>query len=209
MTATAGATVVAPPLRSYSVRRYYDPQTGQFISVDALVDQTETPYGYAGQDPINNYDLDGTVAAAQLDAWMVNPTCEATGCGGGGAIIARPSPAGVASLGTIASRIANLVVGTAHSVVLPASAACAAGAVPACPIASAAAAVTLVAGGIELLRKPSRKGAIEIVVGLASRRTEAVVTERLTVRVGAASARRIVHVISFAIDAGERALGVG
>ncbi|HEX4324923.1 MAG TPA: hypothetical protein VHZ77_09875 [Gaiellaceae bacterium] len=43
--------MVRPPIRSYPVRRYYDPATGQFISVDPLVDQTEAPYSYAGDDP--------------------------------------------------------------------------------------------------------------------------------------------------------------
>ena len=42
------------------VHRYYDPQTGQFLTLDPLVDQTEQPYGYAGQDPIKSYDLEGT-----------------------------------------------------------------------------------------------------------------------------------------------------
>jgi hypothetical protein len=39
-----------------SVRRYYDPQTGQFISVDPLVDQTEAPYAYVNDDPVDAID---------------------------------------------------------------------------------------------------------------------------------------------------------
>jgi RHS repeat-associated protein len=41
------------------VYRYYDPQTGQFLTIDPLVDQTDQAYEYAGQDPTNSYDLDG------------------------------------------------------------------------------------------------------------------------------------------------------
>lgn len=48
--------VVKPRPRGYSVRRYYDPQTGQFISVDPAVDQTEAPYGYVNGDPVDNTD---------------------------------------------------------------------------------------------------------------------------------------------------------
>jgi RHS repeat-associated protein len=51
---------IDPTGLTYLIHRYYDPQTGQFITVDPFVDQTEQPYGYAGQDPINAYDLAGT-----------------------------------------------------------------------------------------------------------------------------------------------------
>jgi hypothetical protein len=51
--------VVNQQVRGCSVRRYYDPGTGQFISVDAAVDQTEQPYSYAAGDPIDNVDPSG------------------------------------------------------------------------------------------------------------------------------------------------------
>ncbi len=38
------------------IGRYYDPTTGQFLSVDPLVDQTGQPYSYAGDDPVENSD---------------------------------------------------------------------------------------------------------------------------------------------------------
>jgi RHS repeat-associated protein/uncharacterized repeat protein (TIGR02059 family) len=41
---------------TYNIRRYYDPQTGQFISVDPAVDQTEAPYAYVNGDPVNTTD---------------------------------------------------------------------------------------------------------------------------------------------------------
>ena len=41
------------------VNRYYDPGTGQFLSVDPLVDQTGQAYSYAGDDPVNGSDPSG------------------------------------------------------------------------------------------------------------------------------------------------------
>jgi hypothetical protein len=38
------------------VHRYYDPSTGQFLSVDPLVATTGQPFGYAGNDPVNASD---------------------------------------------------------------------------------------------------------------------------------------------------------
>ena len=43
----------------YLVNRYYDPSTGQFLSVDPLVDLTDQPYQYVGGDPINGSDPSG------------------------------------------------------------------------------------------------------------------------------------------------------
>ena len=40
----------------YLVHRYYDPVTGQFVSQDPLVDQTASPYGYAGGNPVGGVD---------------------------------------------------------------------------------------------------------------------------------------------------------
>ena len=45
--------------REVVVHRYYDPATGQFLSVDPLVDSTEQAYGYAQEDPVNNVDPSG------------------------------------------------------------------------------------------------------------------------------------------------------
>ena len=39
-----------------AVGRYYDSQTGQFLSVDPLVDETEQPYEYADDEPTKNTD---------------------------------------------------------------------------------------------------------------------------------------------------------
>ena len=43
----------------YLVHRYYDPATGQFVSADPLVQETQEPYSYAGDDPVNGHDSTG------------------------------------------------------------------------------------------------------------------------------------------------------
>jgi hypothetical protein len=53
------AIVITPRSRRCSVRRYYDPTTGQFTSVDPAVDQTEAPYAYAAGDPVDSSDPSG------------------------------------------------------------------------------------------------------------------------------------------------------
>jgi RHS repeat-associated protein len=44
---------------NYLINRYYDPITGQFVTVDPALDQTEAPYNYANGDPINTEDPSG------------------------------------------------------------------------------------------------------------------------------------------------------
>ena len=46
--------------------RYYDPQTGQFLSVDPLVDDGVALAATPRQDPVNNYDLSGTCSASAM-----------------------------------------------------------------------------------------------------------------------------------------------
>jgi len=51
----------------YLRARYYEPTTGQFISVDPLVTSTHAPYSYASNDPLNNVDPRGT----SVWSWVV------------------------------------------------------------------------------------------------------------------------------------------
>jgi hypothetical protein len=41
------------------VARYYDPATGQFLSLDPDVAQTDAPFNYSGDDPVNEVDPNG------------------------------------------------------------------------------------------------------------------------------------------------------
>lgn len=41
---------------SYTVNRYYDPTTAQFLSVDPDVAETGQPYAFTGNDPLNQTD---------------------------------------------------------------------------------------------------------------------------------------------------------
>ena len=43
----------------YLLNRYYDPATGQFISVDPAIDQTFQPYEYASGNPVSRTDPTG------------------------------------------------------------------------------------------------------------------------------------------------------
>jgi RHS repeat-associated protein len=43
----------------YLINRYYDPVTGQFISVDPDLAQTSAPYAYANGNPVTNTDPTG------------------------------------------------------------------------------------------------------------------------------------------------------
>lgn len=44
-----------------SVHRYYDPVTGEFLSVDPLANETGTAYAFTGGDPVNGSDPSGLI----------------------------------------------------------------------------------------------------------------------------------------------------
>ena len=86
----------------YLRARYYDPATGQFLSKDPLVALTQSAYGYASLDPLNEVDPGGL-------AWWTTNTWEniATGLGYVGLAL------GVAAVFTASAPIvgAGIVVG--------------------------------------------------------------------------------------------------
>jgi RHS repeat-associated protein len=74
---------------TYLRARYYDPTTGQFLTRDPLVATTRSPYGYAGDDPVNVGDPTGelgvggwlligggVVATVGICNWAVNRTLD-------------------------------------------------------------------------------------------------------------------------------------
>jgi hypothetical protein len=69
MPALQGMAVITPAVNGYSVRRYYDPQTGQFLTVDPAVDQTGQPYAYVNGDPVDATDPLGLGLGDLLNPW--------------------------------------------------------------------------------------------------------------------------------------------
>jgi RHS repeat-associated protein len=59
----AGAYTDATGL-DYLIHRYYDPQTGQFLTDDPLVDATDAPHIYTGDNPSNESDPSGLCSTA-------------------------------------------------------------------------------------------------------------------------------------------------
>ncbi|MCX6508125.1 MAG: hypothetical protein NTY27_02910, partial [Actinobacteria bacterium] len=59
---------------TYLVHRYLDNETGQFISVDPLVDQTREAYVYAGDGPVMAFDQTG-LSTCLLDRPETYPAC--------------------------------------------------------------------------------------------------------------------------------------
>jgi hypothetical protein len=60
------------------VGRYYDPATGQFLSVDPEVDETEQPYAYTEDDPVNGVDPLGLCTTTEFGYLYAGP-CATTG----------------------------------------------------------------------------------------------------------------------------------
>ena len=59
----------------YLVNRYYDPATGQFLSVDPLVAETDEPYAYTGDDPVNAVDPSGAYCISLSPGGYGPPLC--------------------------------------------------------------------------------------------------------------------------------------
>jgi len=54
----------------YLRARYYDPTTGQFLTRDPLEAQTQQPYSYANDNPVNNTDPSGLWLGI---SWLPSP----------------------------------------------------------------------------------------------------------------------------------------
>ena len=79
---------VSGPARFYLVGRYYDPATGQFLSVDAKVQQTLEAYLYAGDDPVNRIDPSGMFnVGAPGEANSPDVRCRVSCSGGFGVLL--------------------------------------------------------------------------------------------------------------------------
>jgi RHS repeat-associated protein len=104
----------------YLVNRYYDPQTGQFLTIDPDVASTGEPYGYASDDPVDNSDPSGLCTlkdGANLLGDRPCPTDGKQALAFEAAIRAQDSPGGwlggLRSLANYAAGIGNFFVSTA------------------------------------------------------------------------------------------------
>jgi RHS repeat-associated protein len=57
----AGAYLDSSTGLYYMLARYYDPLTGQFLSIDPNVASTQMPFDYVGDDPVNGVDPSGAL----------------------------------------------------------------------------------------------------------------------------------------------------
>ena len=66
----------------YLRARWYDPATGQFMSLDPMVSSTLSPYGYVGNNPLNELDATGMDVAwtpgMTFDEWLLASAAEET-----------------------------------------------------------------------------------------------------------------------------------
>ncbi len=81
--------------RQVLYRRYYDPGTGQFMSMDPAVILTQAPFFYASEDPVNESDPNG-LGWCPLGHVNSNPN---SGCRGSGVLNTISNVAGYVQLG--------------------------------------------------------------------------------------------------------------
>ena len=61
-----------PPGPVYLIGRYYDPQTGQFLSVDPMVQQTDQAYVYVVDNPVSLTDPTGDLLVGHCGVNLEN-----------------------------------------------------------------------------------------------------------------------------------------
>jgi RHS repeat-associated protein len=106
---------------NYLIGRYYDPTTGQFLSIDPDVAETGQPYAYTGDDPVNGVDPLG-LCTIKGEGQLYPGACATTGAeaiaaeqeiqaqaGGGGFSITN----GLKALANYGAGIGNGIVSTA------------------------------------------------------------------------------------------------
>ncbi len=77
----------------YMQARWYDPATGQFLSVDPLVGITKAPFNYVGDDPVNEGDPSGLSALSSCGSYGTDCTSYSSSC-----ITSVATPQGSASM---------------------------------------------------------------------------------------------------------------
>ncbi len=89
----------------YLINRYYDPSTGQFLSVDPLVAITGEPYAYVGGDPVNLTDPLGLCNSNIFSgSFWTQGNCLSGAVGG-------PDGGGGESVGGVVKSVAGLAAG--------------------------------------------------------------------------------------------------
>jgi RHS repeat-associated protein len=86
----------------YLINRYYDPTTDQFLSIDPEVAETDQPYVYTGDDPLNEEDPLGLSPATNALA-IAESTLRADEY----IAITSPTPADIAAVRALAERVSS------------------------------------------------------------------------------------------------------
>ena len=139
------------------VDRYYDPSTGQFLSVDPLVDLTGQPYGFVGGEPASGQDplgLWGWNPIASLPNntggkavhWVKTHPEEAIGIGLGIVSVVTGGAGFIVDAGIGSVLLSGAPVGTGIGATLLDDAGCRNGLMPAC-VGMALGAIGAIAGG--------------------------------------------------------------